>query len=216
MIYAVIGLGKFGLNVAKDLLAQNAHTIIVDKNEKVLNDFKSLAQEVYILDSTDAQALRESGISNVDIAVVSIGENVEASILTVMALKEDGVKEIIAKAITPVHGAILAKIGVSRVIYPERDSAKRLVKSLIQHPTCQVQDITNTIKTARVSINTKLSGLNVGDILHKMKNTINIVAIKENEMWNYHVQKDDVINGETILLIGTQEGIEEFIRIYVK
>lgn len=214
MTYAVIGLGKFGSNVAKGLLKQNVNVIIIDKNEKMLNEFKNIAHELYILDSTDVDALRESGISNVDTAIVSIGENVESNILTVMALKEAGVKEIIAKSITLVHGKILSKIGVSRIIYPERDSARRLVKSIVKNPACDIIEATNTLRIARFNINSKLLGLSVKEVLTKMKNSINIIALKANDSWNYHIKESDIISEDKMLIIGLSSDVEEFIRIY--
>lgn len=214
MIYAVIGLGKFGSNVAKGLLKQNVSVVIVDRDEKKLNDFKSLAHELYILDSTDSDALKESGISDIDTAIVSIGENVESSILSVMALKEVGVKEIIAKAISPVHGTILSKIGVTRIIYPERDSARRLVKNIVENPTCEIIEITNTLRLSRFEVSPKLLGLSVEEVLNKVKNKINIIALKNDEIWDYHIEPSKLIQKGKILIIGHQEEVEEFMRVY--
>lgn len=214
MIYAVIGLGKFGSNVAKDLLMQKEKVVIADKNEKKLHDFKSLAYELYILDSTDVDALKESGISTVDTAIVSIGENVESSILTVMALKEVGVKEIIAKAVSLVHGKILSKIGVSRVVYPERDSARRLVKNIVQNPACEIIEITNTLRLARLNISAKLTGLSVEEALKPCDFCVNIVGIKDLEVWDFLLEKDKIIKGDKILIIGQIKAVEEFIKMY--
>lgn len=214
MIYAVIGLGKFGSNVAKGLLKQNVSVVIVDRDEKKLNDFKSLAHELYILDSTDSDALKESGISDIDTAIVSIGENVESSILSVMALKEVGVKEIIAKAISPVHGTILSKIGVTRIIYPERDSARRLVKNIVENPACEIIEITNTLRLSRFEVSPKLLGLSVEEVLNKAKNKINIIALKNDDIWDYHIEPSKLIQKGKILIIGLQEEVEEFMRVY--
>src|SRR5688500_10284675 len=83
------------------------------------------------LDATDERALKEAGIQDVDVAIVSIGEDIESSLLVVMQLKELGIKTIVAKAVTPLHGRILEKIGVSRVIFPEREMAIRIAHSLV-------------------------------------------------------------------------------------
>ena len=109
--FAVIGLGKFGFHVAKGLAQQGLNVIAADLNEDHVREVNEYVQDAVILDSTDMRALREAGIGNVDVAIVSIGENIEASILTVMALKELGVETVIAKAITTVHGQILSKLG---------------------------------------------------------------------------------------------------------
>ena len=83
------------------------------------------------LDATDIKALREVGVQDVDCAVVSIGENIEASLLVVMQVKELGVERVVAKAVTDLHGRILQKLGVSRVIFPEREMAIRVAHSLV-------------------------------------------------------------------------------------
>ena len=83
------------------------------------------------LDATDERALRAAGIQDVDVAVISIGENIEASLLAVMLVKDLGVQNIIAKAVTPLHGRILEKLGVKRVIFPEREMAMRVAHSLV-------------------------------------------------------------------------------------
>lgn len=214
MTYAVIGVGTFGSSVAKGLLKQNLEVIIIDRNEKKVSQFRNEAQQLYIFDATDVEALKEAGIANVDTAIVSIGENVEASILTVMALKEIGVKEIIAKAITTVHGKILSHIGVSRIIYPESDSARRLVRNIVENPRCEMFEITTTLKMAKLIVSDKLIEHKVADILAKVKNTVNIVALKHDGEWNYHVEKDHIIKKGKVLIAGKKEGIDEFIRLF--
>ncbi|WP_320415074.1 NAD-binding protein [Helicobacter ibis] len=90
-----------------------------------MKDLADKTDMVFILNSTDVNALKEAGFSNLDFVIVSIGENIESSILTLMTLKKIGVKNIIAKAITTVHGSILSKLGASKVIYPEREALLR-------------------------------------------------------------------------------------------
>ena len=125
MTYVVIGLGKFGFHVAKGLAQQGESVIAIDNDEEKIRDINEFVQDAIVLDSTDIRALREAGIGDAEIAIVSIGEHIEASILTVMALKELGIETVIAKAITQVHGQILSKLGAAKVIYPEMESAKK-------------------------------------------------------------------------------------------
>ena len=128
LTYGVIGLGKFGFHVAKGLIEQGQSVIVADQGEAQVKEFADLTSMAYILDSTDKSALEEAGFVRLDYVIVSIGEDIESSILTVMALKELEIKQIIAKAITPVHGKILAKLGANKIIYPERESAAALIK----------------------------------------------------------------------------------------
>ncbi len=105
--------------------------LAIDKNEENVKAITEFATHAVQCDATDIRTLKELGIQNMDIAIVSIGEDVEASVLIVMALKELGVKEIIAKAITPLHTRILEKIGATQVVYPERDIAIRVATHII-------------------------------------------------------------------------------------
>ena len=120
MTYVVIGLGKFGFHVAQGLALQGETVIAIDNDEEKIRDINEYVHDAIVLDSTDARALREAGIADAEVAIVSIGEHLESSILTIMALKEVGIETIIAKAITQVHGEILTKLGAAKVIYPEK------------------------------------------------------------------------------------------------
>ena len=129
--FGVIGLGRFGYHVARTLAQGGAEVIACDVDEEKVREVSEYVSLAYVLDATDAKALKESGIANVDTAVVSIGENIEASILIVVQLKELGVKEVVAKAVNPLHGKVLEKLGVDRVVYPEKEMAIRVAHSLL-------------------------------------------------------------------------------------
>nr|WP_226805979.1 TrkA family potassium uptake protein [Arcobacter ellisii] len=129
---AVIGLGKFGFYIAKSLSRLDTRVIAVDNDEKKVQEISEFVDDAFVIDSTNKQALEEVGIYNLETVIVSIGENIEASILTVMALKDLNNKNIIAKAITSTHGEILSKIGAFKVIYPEKIAGRMLVQKLIK------------------------------------------------------------------------------------
>jgi trk system potassium uptake protein len=101
----------------------------VDSDEDRVRQLAEVLSQSAQIDATDLRALKEVGVQDVDVAVISIGENIEASLLVVMQVMELGVNEVIAKAVTPLHGRILQKLGVKRVIYPERDMAIRVAHS---------------------------------------------------------------------------------------
>jgi len=124
--FAVIGLGRFGSAMAHTLIELGQDVIGVDSDEDRVRQLAEVLSQAAQIDATDLRALKEVGVQDVDLAVISIGENIEASLLVVMQVMELGVNEIIAKAVTPLHGRILQKLGVKRVIYPERDMAIRV------------------------------------------------------------------------------------------
>ena len=129
--FAVIGLGRFGAAMATTL-SQLGHEVIgIDGSDDRVNALADQVSQTMKLDATDERALRASGIQDVDVAVVSIGENIEASLLVVTLVKELGIENIVAKAVSPLHGRILEKLGVTRVVFPEREMAMRVAHSLV-------------------------------------------------------------------------------------
>ena len=109
--YAVIGLGRFGLSIATKLFESGKEVLGVDVNEERVDDAHPYTTHALIADSTDAEALKSIGIRNIDTVIVAIGNDIQASILSVLLLKELGVKKVIAKALNKLHGQVLKKVG---------------------------------------------------------------------------------------------------------
>ncbi len=129
--FLVIGLGQFGSELAKALQEKGAEVIAVDSNMNVIESMKNEIAGAVCLDSTDEEALRSLNIDSFDAAVVSIGENWEASILATAILREQGMETIIARSAGELHGRILEKVGASRIISPEINIADQLARSLV-------------------------------------------------------------------------------------
>lgn len=206
--YGVIGLGKFGSVVANELLLQGKSVVIADKDEEVLKKLQDLASHTYILDSTNITALKEAGFSSINMVIVSIGANIENSILTLMALKDIGVKNIIAKASTPIHGQILSKLGATKVIYPEKESAKRLVKEFLIHPEFEIFDLSaNTLRVVKIAITQKQNAQTIKSIAKNMKT---LAYKKEGKEWEIFPDENlDVFVGDNVILFS---GIQEFTK----
>jgi len=211
--FAVIGLGKFGFYVAKGLAQQGISVIAADQNEEQVREINEYVQDAIVLDSTDIHALREAGIGNVDTAIVSIGENIEASILTVMAVKELGVETVIAKAITKVHGQILTKIGAAKVIYPEMESAKKLVKKMVKNMQYETIDLSNTMKIAKMNVPSFWVGVSILSPIFESEFEVKPIAYKHQGMWYTSFEKDDRLEKDDILVvIGDSAHIEALSR----
>ncbi|OCX43056.1 potassium transporter [Campylobacter ornithocola] len=206
--YGVIGLGRFGSVLAKELIDQGKRVIISDIDEEAVKELQDYADFAYILDSTHTTALKEAGYANADVVILSIGENLESSILTFMALKEIGVKNIIAKANSSTHGQILSKLGVNKVIYPEKESAKRLAKILITNPNFEIIDLSaNTIKVAKLLIDENLAGKTLQSIGQNLK----VIAHKQNDVWSIMPNLDNTAYlNDILMLLGTQEELNQY------
>jgi trk system potassium uptake protein TrkA len=207
--YAVIGLGKFGFYVAKGLAQQGLSVIAVDQDEEQVREINEFVQDAAILDSTDIRALREAGIGNVEVAVVSIGENIEASILTVMALKELGVETVVAKAITTVHGQILSKLGAAKVIYPEMESAKKIVKKMVKNMHYETIDLSITMKIAKLTVPSFWIGTSILSPVFESDYEVKPIAYKHQGIWHTSFDNDDILEkGDILVVLGNSAHIE--------
>ena len=209
---AVIGLGRFGFYIAKSLSRLGVKVIAVDNDEKRVQEISEYVDNAYIGDSINKQALEEIGVYNLETVIVSIGENIEASILTVMALKDLNNKTVIAKAINSTHGEILTKIGAFKVIYPEKIAGRMLVKKLIDNMSVEEIDVSNTIKIIKFVANESLIGRKISQIELEFSN-LKIISYKANSMWStqvdssYQVKKDDIL-----VFLGESENIKVFYK----
>ena len=129
--FAVIGLGRFGESLVRTLVSMGCQVLAVDSREEKVEEIAAVATRAVQADATDEAVLRELGLRNFDVAVVAIGEDLQASILVTVMLKELGVKYVVAKAINELHGRVLEKVGADKVIYPERDMGVRLAHQLV-------------------------------------------------------------------------------------
>jgi len=217
--FAVIGLGRFGFSVAKTLAKYGSEVIAIDNHEervKKVSDFVTFAVQ---LDAMDEKALRSVGVQNVDTAIVSIGENIEASILVVMILKEMGINNIIAKAVTTLHGKVLENLGVKRIIFPERDMAIRVAHSLIRPKVLEQLELSEEYSIVELSTPANLIGKTINESQLRNKYGVNLIAIKRKvttekgtikEAWNVNPLPTDTMHEADILvLIGLNDDLDK-------
>ena len=211
-VVAVIGLGKFGFYIAKSLSRLNVKVIAVDNDEKKVQEISEFVDDAYVIDSTSKIALEEVGIYNLSTVVVSIGENIEASILTVMALKDLNNKNIITKAITSTHGEILSKIGAFKVVYPEKIAGRMLVQKLVDNITIEEIDVSNSIKIIKLLANENFIYRKISEIENSFKN-LKIISYKTDGVWSvevdplYKIKQDDLL-----VFLGEAKYIKEFYK----
>ncbi len=208
MTYVVIGLGKFGFHVAQGLAQQGETVIAIDNDEEKIRNINEFVQDAIMLDSTDPKALREAGIADAEVAIVSIGEHLESSILTIMALKEVGIETIIAKAITQVHGQILSKLGAAKVIYPEMESAKKLVKKIVTNMNYETIDLSITMKIAKMTVPDFWVGTSILSSSFEKDYEVKPIAYKHQGEWHTSFEKDDILEkGDLLVVLGNSNHV---------
>lgn len=221
--FAVIGLGRFGYSVAETLVKKGCEVLAIDHDETKIQAISDLATFAVQCDATDERALKSVSAQNVDVAVVSIGENIEASILIVQTLKEMGIKSIIAKAVTNTHGRILTNLGVNEVIYPERDAAVRLAHRLVSPKVLEYLELAPGYSIEEVTVPEKLAGLRLSEAGIREQYRLNVLGIKKrvtrmvkgrmvkDEVFNFTPSPDDVVErGDVLVVIGKQEDLDQF------
>jgi trk system potassium uptake protein TrkA len=204
--FGVIGLGRFGYHVARTLAQGGAEVIACDVDEEKVREVSEYVSLAYVLDATDAKALKESGIANVDTAVVSIGENIEASILIVVQLKELGVKEVVAKAVNPLHGKVLEKLGVDRVVYPEKEMAIRVAHSLLAGEFIEEIPIGEKHSLFELKAFDFMLGKTLRELDVRRRFGVSVLAIKRGENLIVNPMGDEkILPGDILVVLGTTE-----------
>ncbi|WP_448587411.1 potassium channel family protein [Thermocrinis sp.] len=209
-IFGVIGLGRFGFHVAKTLAQARVEVIACDSDEEKVRRVADFVSHAFVLDATDEKALKESGIVSADTVIVSIGENIEASILIVVQLKELGIKEVIAKAATPMHGKILEKLGVDRVIYPERDMAIRLAHSLLIGEFIEEIPIGEKHSIFEIKAFEFMHRKTLKELDLRRRYDVSVLAIKRGESMLVNPSgEEQIMPGDILVVLGTTEKLSE-------
>ncbi|QRF33617.1 potassium channel family protein [Bacillus safensis] len=199
--YAVIGLGRFGGSICKVLSEEGLEVMAMDMNEDRVNEYAKIASHAVIGDSTDESVLKNLGIRNFDHVIVAIGENIQASILTTIMLKELGVKMVTVKAQNDYHEKVLNKIGADRIVHPERDMGRRIAHKIISNNVLDYLELSDEYSLIEIVANSRLAGHSLLDLDIRARYGINIVAIKRGKEVIVSPLADEMIQKEDILIV---------------
>jgi trk system potassium uptake protein len=212
--YAVIGLGRFGISIAQKLFESGQEVLGVDVNEERVEDSHSFVTHAVIADSTDAEALKSIGIRNFDTVVVAIGNDIQASILSVLLLKELGVKRVIAKALNKLHGQVLDKVGADWVVFPERDMGMRVAHQLLSPKVLNFIEISKNYSVEEVKIPEYMIGKTLRELDLRARFNLSVIAIRHGDEINISPSPDQIINhGDVLVVIGENRDLEKFANL---
>ena len=161
--YGIVGLGRFGYALAVELAASGAELVVLDQDEEKVREIRELTENAYVVKSLDKKTLSETGIQNCDVAVVCIGEKMDASILTTLHLVSLGIGTVVSKATSEEHGEILEKLG-AQVVYPEHDMAIRLAHRLEAGHMLDFVQLSEQVNISKLAIPEKMIGRTVLDV----------------------------------------------------
>lgn len=225
--FVVIGLGMFGSSVARTLSERGFEVLAIDDKEERVADAAEFCTHAVRLDATDERALKEVGVGDFDVAIVSIGEDIEASILITLLLKELGVKTVVSKALTPLQGKVLRKIGADRVVFPERDMGVRVAESLTVPSISDYVELSSTHSILELVAPDSFVGKDLTEMDLRAKYGITVIAIKrkvpnltpegETELTEEIVvgpkSEEKILKGDLLMLLGKYEDLDRVKRL---
>lgn len=181
--YAVFGLGRYGKAVAEELVKHGAEVLAVDKNESLVNNAIEKIPFCRCADVTDAAVIKQLGISNIDVVIVSMAHNLEASVMATILCKEAGVETVIVKCADETQQKVLSRVGADKVVLPEYESGIRLAKNLLSSGLVDVIELSKNVSMVEIPIKNEWEGKSLIELNLRQKYSINVVAIKqENEV----------------------------------
>ena len=209
--YAVIGLGRFGTSVARNLFKLGQEVLVIDTDEERLRYVSEEVTHTLLADTTDVNVLKNIGIKNFDVVVVAIGENVQSNIMTVLLLKELGVKYVVAKALNKMQGRVLEKIGADRVVYPERDMGKRIAHNLVSANLVDFIELTQELRISEVIAQREMDGKSLKALNMRSRYNVNVILIKrvDGEVVLSPGAEDVIRHGDVMLLVGEKNAMDK-------
>ncbi len=208
--YAVFGLGRYGRAVSKELLNNGATVLAVDYNSKIVDELVSEIPICKCADVTDIGVIKQLGISNIDVVIISMAKNLEASVMATMLCKEVGVKKVIVKCSNESHYKILKKIGADEVVLPEHESGVRLAKNILSSGFIDIADISENISILEIDIKPEWIGKTLRELELRKKYNINVIAFKSNDNVDIAVNPDTIIKSDMkVIVMGNKNEISK-------
>ena len=199
--YAVFGLGRYGVAVARELVLSGAEVIAVDLDEKIVN---AAADELPICkcaDITDPEVIRQLGISNVDVVIIAMASKLEASVLAITLCKEMGVKTVIAKCANEMHRKIFTQVGADKVVFPENESGTRLAKNLLSSGFVDMVSLAKNVSMIELDMKPEWVGKNLIELNLRKKYSINVVAIRKGDSVSVDIDPHAQLEAQDKLIV---------------
>ena len=207
--YAVFGLGRYGMAVARELVEGGAEVLAVDSDEEIVNSASAFIPICKCADVTDAEALRQLDIANIDVVILSMASNLESSVMAVMLCKELGVKTVIAKGASEMNCRILRRVGADKVVFPENESGVRLARSLLSAGFTDIIELSRDVSMLELEVRPEWVGKTLTELSLRKKYSINVVAVVKNSQISVNPDPDKPLEaGMKLIVIANVEKIK--------
>jgi len=211
--FAVIGLGHFGFHVAQRLFENGHEVIAIDRNNELVQMARESSTQAVMTDVSERENLVAIGIDTVDVAIVSLGSKLDASILVTLYLKEMGIQEIVVKAVTDDHGRILKRLGATDIIFPERDMAIRVAERLSSPSVLDQVEFMEGYSVVEIEAPQMFWGRSLREAEIRHKYGLSVILIKRKGRRDaFTAPKADYIieEGDILVLLGEDSSVEKF------
>jgi trk system potassium uptake protein TrkA len=206
----VIGLGRFGSAVARELERLGHQVLAIDRSEQQVNDIASDVTHALQLDAADEEALRSAGAGDFHTAIVAISTDAEPSIFATMVLKRLGVRTVIAKAGSQLHAEILSRVGADRVVLPERETGLRLAHSFNVPNVIDYLDVAPSFGIEKIRPPASFIGKTLGDLDLKTRLGLTPIALRRGQQVFVNPARDErVAEGDELILIGRDDKLDQ-------
>lgn len=199
--YAVFGLGRYGIAVARELADSGAEVIAVDFDERIVNAAAAELPICKCADITDPEVIRQLGIANVDVVIIAMANNLEASVMAVTLCKEIGVKTVIAKCANEMHQKILSRVGADKVVFPENESGIRLAKNLLSSGFVDMVSLAKNVSMIELDVKPEWCGKNLIELNLRKKYSINVVALRRGDMVSVDIDPHEPLTDRFKLIV---------------
>ncbi|MDG5787273.1 TrkA family potassium uptake protein [Evansella sp. AB-P1] len=209
--FVVIGLGRFGGSICRELVRIGHEVLVMDKDEAKVNEFSNIATHAVVANSTDEATLKSLGVRNFDFVVVAIGDNIQESILTTLLLKEMGIANVWVKAKNDYHHRVLAKIDADHIIHPEKDMGKRIAQQLSDDKIIDFIELSEEYSIVELVATSKLEGNSLIELDIRSKYGVTILAVKNGD--NIDISPEpmyEISKGDLLIVIGHNKDIKRF------
>lgn len=210
--FAVIGLGRFGGNLCKELVSLGVDVLALDKNMERVQDYSSIVSHAAELDAVDKDSLSAVGISNFDCVIISLGKGIESSILATLILKEMGIEKVWVKARNEYHEKVLKKIGADKIIHPERDMAIRIANHIVSDKVTDYIELSDKYSIVEIVASDKIVGKSLSELNIRAKYHCNIIGIKKSSDNILISPAPDlkIDSNDILITIGSNNNLERF------
>ena len=212
--YVVVGLGRFGAEVARQLCALGCEVLAMDLSSELVQQIAPEVTHAVVGDGQDKEVLKALGVRDMDCAVVAIGDNLAASVLATMNMKELGVPNVVCKAHDETHRRVLKKLGADRVVIPEKENAARLARSLSSPNVLDYIELSEDFGIVEVPVPKQWCEKSLKELNVRAKLGVNILAIRREGKINVSPAAEFCfMHGDVVVILGDSQALEAVQRL---